>query len=96
MAYSYGSVGVTNALIPLQGSVGITGGQYQITPSVGAQTYPYSPPILPGVSSTGTVSPMGIQALANPTHPTKGVIIPALIMFIAGVVILDLIFYRKH
>lgn len=96
-AYSFGSYGVNNQLVPLQSAVGVSGGQYVTTPTTTTLTYPYAPPVIPGgsVAATQTMSGNQMSALANPLNPSKGVVWPMLVALIGGVALLDYILYRK-
>jgi hypothetical protein len=102
-------------LVSLDSPIGVTGGEYMLTPSVASINNVGYPPTIGGQrvtpSSAGSMAQPAISrsgvtpAGANPTAKaageknalslTHGVAMPAVIMFVVGVLMLHLIFYRK-
>lgn len=70
--YNANSYGIANQLVGLQSAIGIDGGTYVTSPSVGYATYPYAPPSIAG-QPTGPSGPVvspasGGAALAGMTR----------------------------
>ena len=99
-----GTMNVNGVLVPGVPTTSITGQSWTAFENVGAQAYPLSASVqqpsavtanaVPGNMST-IASSNQAQALSSPLSLTHGVVMPSLIMLIAGVVILDVIFFRK-
>lgn len=102
-----GTANINGVLVPSVPSTAITGQSWVAFENVGQQQYPLSAQNVQPSSlsnSGGGVNPGGMtpkqssnfaQALSSPLSLTHGVVLPTLLMFIVGIVILDLVFFRK-
>jgi hypothetical protein len=98
---SVGTMNVDGVLVPGVPNTSITGQPWVTFQSVGSQQYPLSstPVSAQAVSgNTGVVdhaSANAQQAISHPLSLKHGVVLPAVLSLIAGVVILDVVFFRK-
>ena len=100
-----GTMNVNGVLVAGVPTTSITGQSWTAFENVGSQSYPLSASVNQPTSitaNTGTPGNMSVtaaqnqaQALSSPLSLTHGVVMPSLILLIGGVVILDVVFFRK-